>query len=99
MIWVRDLKAPQYTKQILENIRIESNNNFVNDSIINDVIHLTKCNSSNIDDLVVASMYEITAIKRFDELCEKAEPIQNLKELLAEPNRKDLVEAFLLCFI
>jgi len=38
-------------------------------------------------------MYEITTIKRFDE------PIQNLKELLADPNRKDLVEAFLLCFI
>ena len=82
-----------YTKQILENIRFESNNSFVNDSIINDVIHLTKCNSSNIDDLVVASMYEIITIKRFDE------PIQNLKELLADPNRKDLVEAFLLCFI
>jgi len=44
-------------------------------------------------------MYEITTIKRFDELCENAEPIQNLKELLADPNRKDLVEAFLLCFI
>jgi len=35
-----------YTKQILENIRIESNNNFVNDSIINDVIDFTKCNSN-----------------------------------------------------
>jgi hypothetical protein len=86
-----------YTREILELIRLESNSNFINNSFINEIIKLTKSNSSDLLELYKACGKQISDIKSMYKVLMNSDEINHIKWLLDNKHKEEL-EIILLAF-
>ena len=84
-------------KEILEMIIIDSNTNFINNSFINDIIILTKSNTSNLLQLYKSCSQIIGSMKKDYKIYINSDEIHYIKWLLNN-NEKEELEVILLAF-
>jgi hypothetical protein len=91
------LFANQYTREILDLVRQESSNLFVNNSLINDIIVLTGSKSSNLIELYNLCGKQISEQKTYYKNLMNSEEINHVRWLLDNKHKNDL-EILLLAF-
>ncbi len=86
-----------YTREVLEMVKIESNELFINDSFINDIINITKSKTSNLLELYKICGIHISEVRSRYKNLMKSNEIEAIKYLL-ENDGKDDLEIILLAF-